>query len=111
MSIQNNYPIGCSDEEIYATIKEYQEAIKGNPGTTVIVQRATAIIQIGEAELAVRLSREHSKITRELKTTIVKFDKKSSQYSKKLISLTEWLILFTIVMIIAIGFQIYLSAK
>lgn len=111
MSIPNNYPVGCSDEEIYTTIKAYQEAIKNNQDVTVIVQRAAAIIQIGEAELSTRLSRKHSEITQELKSVITKFDTKSSQYSDRLILLTKWLIALAIITIIAMCFQIYLSLK
>ncbi|OGY97351.1 MAG: hypothetical protein A2122_02940 [Candidatus Liptonbacteria bacterium GWB1_49_6] len=106
-TIPKDYPIVCTEAEIVETIKKFQESIKSNSGVTPIVQRASAVIQLGQMELAARLSRKHSVITEKLKIAVTKFDKSSGIYSKKLIGLTRWLIALTVVMLIAIGIQIY----
>lgn len=118
MSIPNNYPAGCSEEEIYNTIKQYQEAIQKNQSVTVIVQRAAAIIQIGEIELAVRLAKKHREITQELKGSvdslkedISSYNKAATNESRKMRNLTVFLGIITLVQLFIAYQQLQISEE
>ena len=111
MSIPNNYPVGCSDEQIYETIKTYQESIKSNHSVTVIVQRAAAIIQIGEAELATRLSRKHGEITQELKGAVNDLRKDIGSYNEAATNESKRMRYLTIALGVVTLLQLFIAYK
>jgi hypothetical protein len=81
-TIPNNYPSGCSDEQIFQVINELSGEIISSGGNINEVLRSSPLISLGQAEIQKRILANNQSVTTELNAEVKRLTKISEENAK-----------------------------